>query len=113
MPAVLGATIAGKIEDRARNSYETAPGIVFAYRLHVIRPKNTGADAELFSDRIAFFSGEAEDVEVKIDIVKVDSTVYREDLDVVQDDYEEQRLEGDNGSYIVFQSQPQAMRVNY
>jgi hypothetical protein len=105
VPAVLGSTIAGKIEDRARNSYETAPGIIFAYRLHVIRPKNTGADVELFSDRIAFFSGEAEDVEAEMEIVEVDGAAYREDLDAEQDDYEEKRLEGsDNDTYIVFHS---------
>ncbi|PON21538.1 hypothetical protein TGAM01_v209569 [Trichoderma gamsii] len=105
VPAVLGATIAGKIDDRARNSYETAPGIVFAYRLHVIRPKNTGADVELFSDRTAFFSGEAEDVEAEMEIVEVDGAVYREDLDAEQNDYEETRLEGaDNDAYIVFHS---------
>ncbi|UKZ68755.1 uncharacterized protein TrAtP1_009776 [Trichoderma atroviride] len=110
MPAVLGATVAGKTEDRASSSYETAPGIVFAYRLHVIRPKNIGADVELFSDRTAFFSGEAEDVEPEMEIVEVDGAVYREDLDAEQDGYEEKRLEGvDNDSYIVFQSQPLAI----
>ncbi|KAK1236917.1 hypothetical protein MKX08_007865 [Trichoderma sp. CBMAI-0020] len=114
MPAVLGATIAGTIEDRARNSYETAPGIVFAYRLHAIRPKNTGANAELFSDRMAFFSGGAEDVEAEMEMVEADGAVYREDLDAEQDDYEEQRLGGaDNDSYIVFQSQTPAMSANY
>lgn len=108
VPVVLGASIVGKSEDRANTSYETAPGIVFAYRLHVIRPKDTGADQELFSDRTAFFTGEAEAEEAEMEMVEVDGTVYREDLDVEQDDYEEKRLDGlDNDSYIVFHSQPQ------
>ncbi|KAK4083840.1 uncharacterized protein Triagg1_1502 [Trichoderma aggressivum f. europaeum] len=108
VPVVFGARIAGNSEDRTKTSYETAPGIVFAYRLHVIRPKDTGADQELFSDRTAFFTGEAEAEEAEMEIVEVDGAVYREDLDAEQDDYEEKRLDGiDNDSYIVFQSQPQ------
>ncbi|KAL6815068.1 hypothetical protein J3E69DRAFT_346712 [Trichoderma sp. SZMC 28015] len=108
VPAVLGAIIAGKSEDRANTSYETSPGIVFAYRLHVIRPKGTGTNEELFSDRTAFFTGEAEVEEAEMEIVEVDGAVYREDLDTEQDDYEEKQLDGsDNDSYIVFHSQPQ------
>ncbi|KAH0525896.1 hypothetical protein TsFJ059_009299 [Trichoderma semiorbis] len=108
VPAVLGAIIGGKSEVRANTSYETSPGIVFAYRLHVIRPKGTGADEELFSDRTAFFTGEAEAEEAEMEIAEVDGSVYREDLDEEQDNYEEKRLdELDNDSYIVFHSQPQ------
>ncbi|PNP46432.1 hypothetical protein THARTR1_10754 [Trichoderma harzianum] len=108
VPAILGASVAGKLEKRAKTSYETAPGIVFAYCLHVIRPKGTGADQELFSDRTAFFTGEAEAEEGEMEIVEVDGAVYREDLDAEQDGYEEKRLDGlDNDSYIVFHSPPQ------
>ncbi|KAM6477726.1 hypothetical protein HDV62DRAFT_372873 [Trichoderma sp. SZMC 28011] len=108
VPGVLGASIDGKLEHRTKTSYETAPGIIFAYRLHAIRSKDTGADEELFSDRTAFFTGEAEAEEAEMEIVEVDGAVYREDLDAEQDDYEEKRLDGlDDDSYIAFHSQPQ------
>jgi hypothetical protein len=85
--------------------YETAPGIVFAYRLHVIRPKRAGAEAELFSDRTAFFSGGPEDDEEEegMEAVEVNAAVLREDLDLDLDGYEERWIEeGDDESYVVF-----------
>jgi hypothetical protein len=46
------------------HSYNTEPDAVFAYRLHVIRPKAAGSvESELFSDTAAFFTGESEDDE--------------------------------------------------
>lgn len=46
--------IIGRKEDKSRNSYTIEKGIVLAYQLHVIRPKGTGVQAELFSHPTAF-----------------------------------------------------------
>lgn len=106
VPVELGGNISGSGENKRKDGYEVAPGTVFAYRLHVIRPKNEGAEGELFSDRTAFFSGEAEDEEVEeMEIVGVNGAVLRQDLDMQPDGYDEKRIkEGDDESYIVFKS---------
>ncbi|KAH7130964.1 hypothetical protein EDB81DRAFT_845584 [Dactylonectria macrodidyma] len=52
-----GVTIAN--EEYLADGYNTAPGIVFAYRLHMICPKSNGtAESEIFSDTAAFMTGE-------------------------------------------------------
>lgn len=100
-PDVAGIKITNGMNDEATNSYETAPGIVFAYRLHVIRPKGIGEEGELFSDSSAFWSGEAENEAEEMEIVEVDKSVLREDLDEKLDGYNEKRFEGiDDESYI-------------
>ncbi|SPQ27137.1 d1afdc46-5b84-45ee-8524-b71adaf3b688 [Thermothielavioides terrestris] len=104
VPLGLGADVSGSREHRRVDVYETAPGIVFAYRLHVIRPKWAGAEAELFSDRTAFFSGGPEDDEEEaLEAVEVNAAVLREDLDLDLDGYEERLIEeGDDESFVVF-----------
>ena len=81
---------------------------MFAYRLHVIRPREAGTEAELFSDRTAFFSGEAEDEEGEVmEAVEVSGAVLRGELDLELDGYEERSLEkaeGGDESYVVFRS---------
>ncbi|KAM0452242.1 hypothetical protein ACHAPV_008731 [Trichoderma viride] len=101
-PDVAGIKITNGMNDEAKNSYETAPGIVFAYRLHVIRPKDAGEEGELFSDRTAFFSGEAEDEDEEIEIVEANGSVLQEDLDEPPDCYSEKWFEDiDDESYII------------
>jgi hypothetical protein len=106
LPFQLEGNISGSREDRRMDGYETAPGIVFAYRLHVIRPRGAGAEAELFSDRTAFFSGGAEDEEGEVmEAVEVNGAVLREDLDLELYSYEERRFgEGGDESCVVFRS---------
>ncbi|KAJ3567927.1 hypothetical protein NPX13_g6599 [Xylaria arbuscula] len=103
MPAELGGNVSGTRGDTQKNGYETAPGIVFAYRLHVIRPKRTGEEGELFSDRTAFFSGEAEndDDEEELEIIEVNGEVLRQDLDLEPDSYDEKEIEGEDECYVV------------
>lgn len=107
VPVTLGGHVAGSREDTRANGYETAPGIVFAYQLHVIRPKGDGVEVELFSHRTAFFSGEGEnedDEGEEMEVVEVNGAVLREDLDVKLDSYCEERVEGYDESYVVFGS---------
>ncbi|KAL7933157.1 hypothetical protein V8C35DRAFT_305078, partial [Trichoderma chlorosporum] len=78
LPQGLGASIAHRQEKMVTDSYETAPGIVFAYRVHVIRYKRAGVETELFQSKGAFMtgSGRADDEEPP---VMVEGT--REELD--------------------------------
>ncbi|UKZ70523.1 uncharacterized protein TrAtP1_011503 [Trichoderma atroviride] len=102
VPAAVGASITGDSKHEKKKSYETAPGIVFAYRLHVIRSKNTGEEGELFSDRTAFFSGEAEDEAEEIEIAEVNRAVLRGDFDEQLDGYSEEWFEEiDDEAYII------------
>lgn len=73
--------------------------------MHVIRPRDEGADGELFSDRTAFFSGGAEDEESEeMDYTAVDGKMLQEDLDLEPDCFEEEKIKhGDDESFIVFQ----------
>lgn len=84
------------------HSHETSPGIIFAYRLHVIRKKlSGGAQSELFQHRTAFFTGEGEDEDdsEEMELLEVDSEVLRDDLEELPD-FEEAEL-GDE-SYVAF-----------
>ncbi|KAH7305785.1 hypothetical protein B0I35DRAFT_454084 [Stachybotrys elegans] len=61
-PLEAGGGVSTTNERHELHSYNTAPGVVFAYRLHVIRPKSNGsAELDLFSDTAAFYTGEKED----------------------------------------------------
>ncbi|KAL6902512.1 hypothetical protein GGI43DRAFT_342175 [Trichoderma evansii] len=101
-PDVAGVKITNGMNDEATNSYETAPGIVFAYRLHVIRPKGIGEEGGLFSDSSAFWSGEAEDETEEMEAVEVNTAVLREDLDEKLDGYSEKQFEDiADESYII------------
>jgi hypothetical protein len=110
VPVELGGNVSAGRESKKTEGYETAPGIVFAYRLHVIRPQDAGAEGELFEDRTAFFSGGAEDEEnEEVELVEVDGKVLSQDLDVDPEGYEEGRIgEGDEESYIVFKAAAEA-----
>ncbi|KAH6614622.1 hypothetical protein B0J18DRAFT_374141 [Chaetomium sp. MPI-SDFR-AT-0129] len=105
VPVALGGNVSGSRKDKRTDGYETEPGIVFAYRLHVIRPRDADAEGELFSDRTAFFTGEAEEEGEEMEVAGVNGAVLRGDLDVDPDGYEEKRIvEGDDESYIIFRS---------
>ena len=56
----VGGSTSG--EQHESHSYNTAPGVIFAYRMHVIRAKSgTSPESELFSDTTAFLTGEGDD----------------------------------------------------
>ncbi|KAK3375676.1 hypothetical protein B0T24DRAFT_698101 [Lasiosphaeria ovina] len=108
-PVEVGGGVSGAREDTGSRSYETAPGIVFAYRLHVIRPKGQGnVEGEIFSDRAAFLTGEeAAEGEEEVELVAVDVDTARNDLDLEPDAFsDEQKLakneQGDEESYVYF-----------
>jgi hypothetical protein len=104
LPLEAGGSLSADRGQKKAMGYETAPGVVFAYRLHVIRPKRSSTDAELFSDRTAFFSGEEEPEEVApMEAIEVDAEVLRQDLDIEPDTYNEKKSKSEEGeAYITF-----------
>jgi hypothetical protein len=76
------------------HEYSTAPGIVFAYRLHVIRAKGDGVESEMFSEKTAFMTGgEEEESEDEMEAVDVTGETFgNEDLGVDQYSVGEEEL---------------------
>ncbi|RSL91790.1 hypothetical protein CEP51_000028 [Fusarium floridanum] len=76
VPVEAGGGVSNNNEKHESHSYSTAPGVVFAYRLHVIRPKSNGkVESDLFSDTTAFFTGEHHEDDEDQEMEFVDGTV--------------------------------------
>ncbi|ORY63911.1 uncharacterized protein BCR38DRAFT_474488 [Pseudomassariella vexata] len=107
VPVEAGGGVRWAVGRENGNSYETAPGVVFAYRLHVIRQRrDSEVESELFTHRNAFLTGDGEDDDEEsgeeMEFVKVSAAQVEEDLDV---DVEfEERSIGDE-AYIVFKKE--------
>lgn len=100
-----GSNVANTNEQSNKDSYKTAPGIVFAYRLHVIRTKRDGeVEAELFSHRTAFLTGEGEDEEEEEEeweYGEVSAKVLLDDLEI-DPDFDEYSIGEGEESCIAF-----------
>lgn len=97
----LGAGVAHHQQKTATDSYETAPNIVFAYQLHVVRHKRAGMETELFQSKAAFMTGPGRaDDEVPPIVVEGSKEEIDEDMEEVND-YTETSL-GDSGICISF-----------
>ncbi|KAI1880106.1 hypothetical protein JX265_001727 [Neoarthrinium moseri] len=83
VPAEVGGKLEHEQQRAVTDSYDTAPGIVFAYRLHVIRTGRAGSDAELFSHKGAFLTGERE--QEKEPLLLLEATKDEIDGDVEED----------------------------
>ncbi|KAI1742162.1 hypothetical protein F4680DRAFT_41820 [Xylaria scruposa] len=59
LPVEIGGKVKYDGQKTVTDSYDTAPGIVFAYRLHVIRTRRAGLETGLFSHKSAFLTGAA------------------------------------------------------
>jgi hypothetical protein len=84
VPVEVGGGVSGSREIHITDSYNTAPGIVFAYRLHVLRPRREGgADADIFAHRTAFLTGDGgEDGQgEEMEVVEVGEGEVNDDLD--------------------------------
>lgn len=105
VPLEVGGAVSGSRGNEVTDGYETAPGIVFAYRLHVIREKRDGGvESELFSHRTAFFSGEGEDSDdgdLEMECVDVTAHVVNEDLEE-EPEFDEYPIGAER--YIVFRA---------
>ncbi|RAO64678.1 uncharacterized protein BHQ10_000690 [Talaromyces amestolkiae] len=80
-PIEAGSDLSGSSERRVTDSYETAPGIVFAYRLSIIRTKRAGVEVELFSDKGAFLTGDGTHAELPLVVVEATKEELEEDLE--------------------------------
>lgn len=79
VPITIGGEGNARHTNAADDSYETAPGIVFAYRVHIIRTKGDGDVTEdLFSHKKAFMTGTSGP---QIECLEVDPQVLRQDPD--------------------------------
>ncbi|KLU92425.1 hypothetical protein MAPG_11371 [Magnaporthiopsis poae ATCC 64411] len=104
IPMEAGGGVSGSKESNKTDSYATAPGVIFAYRLSVIRERRDGnVQRELFVHRTAFMTGdggeEEEDEEVEMEFADVDAGVLNGDLAVNPVFGEE--IVGNEG-YIIF-----------
>ena len=96
VPLELGAGVAHARETTVTDSYETAPEIVYAYRVHVVRYKRAGVEMELFQSKSAFMTGSGRVDEEELPIV-VEGTKEELDADLEEDnDYKETQGEGDD-----------------
>lgn len=68
-------------ERKITHSYDTAPRIVFAYRLSTIRTKRTGVERELFSDKGGFLTSDGANAEVPLVVAEVAQEELEEDLE--------------------------------
>ncbi|KAL7929059.1 hypothetical protein V8C35DRAFT_316515 [Trichoderma chlorosporum] len=87
----VGSNVTVSSDQTKRDGYKAAPGVVFAYRLHVIRVKRDGdVETELFSHRTAFLTGEGEDEdsEEEWEHGEVSAKVLLDDLEI-DPDFEE------------------------
>ncbi|KAI0377866.1 hypothetical protein F5Y04DRAFT_263431 [Hypomontagnella monticulosa] len=102
-PVELGAEVHGERGKDVLDSYETAPGIVFAYRVTVIRQKRDGSvESEIFSHKTAFMTGTGEDEneQIEMEAVEVTKGILDDDIEEEVDANEHQLSNGD--SYISF-----------
>lgn len=81
VPVVVDASLGGSSDRMATDSYDTAPEIVFAYRLSIIRTKRAGVEVELFSDKGAFLTGDGTDVEQPLVVAEATKEEVEEDLE--------------------------------
>ncbi|EUC41825.1 hypothetical protein COCMIDRAFT_40034 [Bipolaris oryzae ATCC 44560] len=80
-PVEVGGKIKHQSGKTAMNSYDTAPGIVFAYQLNVIRTRRAGVETELFSHKSSFLTGEGGKKEDPLVIVDATKEEIDEDLE--------------------------------
>ncbi|RKK92309.1 hypothetical protein BFJ68_g15960 [Fusarium oxysporum] len=80
VPIEVGAGISGGKESSKTDSYETTPGIVFAYRLHAIRVRGSGTvSSQMFSTEKAFMHGRPVPDPEPFEVVDVDTEVLKAD----------------------------------
>ncbi|MBE3041722.1 hypothetical protein IMZ48_03910 [Candidatus Bathyarchaeota archaeon] len=106
LPLEGGSGISGSGKQDRADGYKSAPGVVFAYRLHVIRAKRDGdVETELFSHKTAFLTGDGEDEEKtqEMECAEVTAKVVNDDLEV-EPDFDEYPIGEGEESYIVFRN---------
>lgn len=84
-PGTILADVGGRIKHEngktSTDSYDTAPGIVFAYQLNVIRTRRAGVETELFSHASSFLTGDGGRKEDPLVVVDATKEEIDEDLE--------------------------------
>lgn len=97
----VGADLHGETRRDKVDSYETAPRIVFAYRLNVIRQiRKCNVESELFSHRTAFMTGGIEE-EMEMEVAEIDAQELKDDLEHEGLDFAEHTV-GNDDVFISF-----------
>jgi hypothetical protein len=81
VPAEVGGKVKHDGQKKVTDSYDTAPGIVFAYRLNVIRTRRAGVETELFSHKSAFLTDAGGRKEEPLVLVEATKDEIDEDLE--------------------------------
>ncbi|KAH6982560.1 hypothetical protein EDB80DRAFT_863925 [Ilyonectria destructans] len=103
VPVEAGADVHGERKKDNIDSWVTAPGIIFAYRLNVIREKKgENRESEIFSHRTSFMTGIG-DEEVEMEIGEVLLEELLEDPEEDYSDLAEHRI-GKEDTCISFQA---------
>lgn len=101
VPAAVeaGGAIGGGRENARTHEYDTAPGVVFSFRCHVIRQKR---QSELFVSRENFYTGsddEEEDEEEELEMQSVTGGIMKMHLD---EEVNFMEVEADGDAWAVF-----------
>lgn len=80
-PGEVGGKAKHESQERVTDSYDTAPGIVFAYQMYVIRTHRAGSETELFTHKSGFLTGEGGEKEELFVLADANKEEIDEDLD--------------------------------
>jgi hypothetical protein len=80
-PGEVGGKAKHDQQEKVTDSYDTAPGIVFAYQMYVIRTQRAGVETELFTHASAFLTGEGGEKEEPLVLVDATKEEIDEDLE--------------------------------
>ncbi|CZR61672.1 uncharacterized protein PAC_11569 [Phialocephala subalpina] len=81
VPGEVGGKGKHDSQNKVTDSYDTAPGIVFAYQLYIIRTHRAGVETGLFTHKNAFLTGEGGKKEEPLVLVEATKDEIDEDLD--------------------------------
>ncbi|GAW14124.1 hypothetical protein ANO14919_035180 [Xylariales sp. No.14919] len=81
LPDEIGGKARYDSKKTVTDSYETAPGIVFAYRLHILRTVRAGMETGLFSHKSAFLTGAAGEAQESLILAEATQDEINKDLE--------------------------------
>jgi hypothetical protein len=81
VPAEIGGRVRHDSQAAVTDSYDTAPGIVFAYRLNIIRPRRSSLETGLFSHKSAFLASPQDRKEEPLVVVEATANEIEQDLE--------------------------------
>jgi hypothetical protein len=83
VPVEVGGKVNRAVERSVVDMYETAPHIIFAYRLHVIRTRRSGHETEIFEHKSAFMTGARHSDDESLIVVEATEAEINEDIELI------------------------------